>query len=117
MRINDYALEEPENVTRQLTKWATDHPFRAARLLDCLEAFLAADTDLAEGISEGPAVFYLVPPRFVLASMPDAAALVRVHHTRRRVEIVEIIEEYGGVEEKVQWAEIVLRARKLGPGA
>jgi hypothetical protein len=119
MRINDYALIDPKGseAGKQLSKLASDHPIRAARLVDCLEAFVVADTDLAHGISEGQTVFYLVPPRFVLASIPDAAALVRVDHAKRRVEIVQIIEEYGGVQERVQWAEIVVVARRLGAGA
>ena len=38
--------------------------------------------------------------------MPDIAALVRVNHASRLIDIVEIIEEYGGYDEPDQWKEL-----------
>lgn len=45
--------------------------------------------------------------------LPDAAALVRVDHGRRRIEIVHVRQDYGGYNESDQWAEITEVARQI----
>jgi hypothetical protein len=41
----------------------------------------------------------------VLKHLPDAAALIRVDHRKRTIELVHLFDEYGGVGEAAQWDE------------
>jgi hypothetical protein len=108
MKLNDYKVVDPgaagtSQAGQQLGKLANDNPFRAARLVDCLERFVATDTDVADRIIvEGQIEIYVVPPRFVLVHVPDAAALIRVNHARKQVDVVQIIEEYDGTQWDVE---------------
>lgn len=105
MRVNDYRLIDPRTtgVGEEFRAFARVHPFAAERLWRCLEDFVQADTEHSCKILERNGEFYLVPPRFVLAHVPDAAAVIRVIHRTRQLEIVEIISEYGGYDEPAQW--------------
>jgi hypothetical protein len=114
MNIKQYTFTDPADteVGNQLEALANNHPFVAARLISCLEEFVLTDTDLANRVVENEQVeIYLVPPRYVLMHVPDAAALVRVDHARKGVDVVRIIAEYGGPQERVQWDEIETFAR------
>jgi hypothetical protein len=114
MNIKEYSFIDPgaSEVGKQLETLANNHPFVAARLITCLEEFVVTDTDLANRVVVIEQVeIYLVPPRYVLLHVPDAAALVRVDHAQRKVNIVRIIEEYGGFQEQAQWQEAVMLAR------
>ena len=51
------------------------------------------------------------PPRYVLKHMPDAAALVRVDHGKRTIELIHLFVDYGGVGEAGQWSEAQRLAR------
>jgi hypothetical protein len=49
--------------------------------------------------------------------MPDAAALVRVDHGRRIIELIHVFEDYGGAGEAAQWNEAQRWARAALPDA
>lgn len=111
MKINDYEVEDPKGspAGRQLEDLTHAHPFRTERLVQSLEDFVRNDTTNAchvAGSASAATEVFLVPPRFVLAHVPDAAALVRVSHERAEIEIVEIIIEYGGYNEQAQWERV-----------
>lgn len=93
---------------RQLDKLARTAPWSASRLLTAVEDFIRDGLlggDRLAGAAGGAVEVYLVPPRFVLAHLPDAAALIRVDHAGKRIEFVRIIASCGGPGE-TQWAEI-----------
>lgn len=115
MRINDYDLIGPEGsrVGVQLATLARHHPHRTARLIDCLEQFVEADIDQCCKVAEEKSAVYLVPHRHDLAILPDAAALVHVRHSHRRIELAEIIPEYGGPNEPAHWKAAEALARKI----
>lgn len=109
MMINDYELINPQDTEAgdQLKRLGHAHPLAAERMVRALEAFAGADTGLAGKVIErGDVEIYLVPPRYVLVHVPDAAALIRVNHATRQIDIVEIFEEYGGYDEPAQWQNI-----------
>jgi hypothetical protein len=113
MRINDYDFINPEGTEagESLTQLGRDHIFTAERLMRALEQFALTDTDFACKVLEGAEIeVYLVPPRGVLAHVPDSAALIRVDHESERIEIIEIYEEYGGYDEPAQWMQLRERA-------
>lgn len=115
MRINDYSLIDPQgsDAGTRLEALARAHPLRATRLVQCLEDFVRADTDLACRLVEGGIEIYLVPPRYVLAHVPDSAALVRVDHQHRQIDIVAVVDEYGGYQEQDQWEDLMRLAEEL----
>jgi hypothetical protein len=116
MLINDYSLIDPfdADAGRQFRRFAHAHAVAANRLLDALEGFVVTDTAVSCRIFSGGALeFFLVPPRYVLAHVPDAAAMIRVNHDSKEIGIVAIIEEYGGVNEQAQWQNVVAVARRL----
>lgn len=104
MNISEYAFVDPEATPagRALDVLARRPGGRANRLVAALEAFALENTVYADrvapphGAPRGGVEVFCVPPRGLLACMPDAAALVRVDHGRRTVELVEVIEHYGG---------------------
>jgi len=109
MRIDDYDPMNPLDsaVGDRIRTLARDRPLAAERLLRALEEFVGRDTGIASKVLEHEDnEIYLVPPRFVLAHVPDIAAPVRVNHASRLIDIVEIIEEYGGYDEPDQWKEL-----------
>jgi hypothetical protein len=109
MRIDDYELINPRDTEAgdRLTSFAHVHPLAAERLVRALEEFVHADTDLSYKIVEDADIeTYLVPPRYVLVHVPDAAALIRVNHASEQIDIVEIFEEYGGYDEPAQWQQV-----------
>ena len=104
MRISDYSFIDPGEDTEaaeQFQRLESNHHWRAARLITLLEEFVAKDTNSAHRIIvKGQIEIYFIPPLYVLVRVSDAAALVRVDHGRKQVEIVQVIEEYGaGVHE------------------
>ena len=117
MRIHEYQVIDRTDTeaAEQLKELANSHPHRAARLMDVLEEFVQMDTNSSYRVNSdarGTVEIYIVPPRYVLRHLPDAAALVRVSHTRREIELVEVMEEYGGFDEDDQWKEIIILAEK-----
>jgi hypothetical protein len=106
MKINDYEVIDPRGseAGEQLMRLGHEHPFATERLVRALEEFVRTDTDLSCRVGDpGDIETYLVPSRYVLAHVPDCAALVRVNHASRKIDIVEIIDEYGGYDEPAQW--------------
>jgi len=53
----------------------------------------------------------LTPPRSVLRSVPDAAALVLVDRRAQAVEIIEVINDYFEANEQ-DWLDLVARAER-----
>lgn len=104
MNISEYAFVDPEATPagQSLTALARRPGGRGNRLIAALEAFALENTVYADrvaprrGAPRGIVEVFCVPPRSLLAQMPDAAALVRVDHGGRIVELVEVIEHYGG---------------------
>jgi hypothetical protein len=106
MRINDYEFMNPQDTAAgdQLTRLGRAHPLAAERAVRALEKFAGTDTGLAcKVIEAGDVEVYLVPPRWVLVHIPDSAALIRVNHASKQIDIVEILEDYGGIDEPAQW--------------
>jgi len=76
MRINDYEFIDPQGTEAgdQLKRLGRAHPFAAERLVRALEEFARTNTDLSNKVVEGADIeIYLVPPRYVLVHIPDAA--------------------------------------------
>jgi hypothetical protein len=111
MSLSAYSMLDPSGpVCGVLRKMASEQPYRASRLVTALEEFVwnggeSGSRVLPEG-EEHQAEIYLVPPRFVLSNIPDAAALLRVDHVASMITIILVIENYGGPGEGRQWAEI-----------
>ncbi|RBP01260.1 hypothetical protein DFR50_15722 [Roseiarcus fermentans] len=78
-----------------IAEWGHQSPFRMNRLITALEAFVCggAATRVAPSAAAETEV-YLTPPRSILRSVSDAAALVLVDHRNRTVEIIEVINDY-----------------------
>jgi len=112
MRINDYTFIDPDGSDAG-TELEALGAWRCERLARCLEEFVQTDTNLSCKVLGDGVEIYLVPPRAVLAHIPDAAALVSVDHRQRRIEIVHIRREYGGFNESRQWTGITDVAREL----
>jgi hypothetical protein len=116
MSISEYDLVYPLSgrIGDRFTAWATSHAMAAARLVGSLDDFAAtggaAATCAAAGAGGTPEI-YLVPPRHILAAVPDAAFLVRVDHGGRSLEIVELLPVYGGAGEGREWDGLVVRAQ------
>jgi hypothetical protein len=89
-------------------------PFRAERLVGALEAFAQRDTqDSFRVLPEagGEVENFMEPPRYVMKHMPDAAALVRVDHGKRTIELIHVYGDYGGAGGVGQWNEAQRLAR------
>ena len=98
---------------RALVKMAHDAQHAAARLVTALEEFLRADSHTPYNVLqdlERRVDVCIVPPRYVLLGVPDAAALLRVDHSARRIDLIEIIDDYGGPGEGAQWQQIIKSA-------
>lgn len=110
MRIDDYRFINSRDTVAGGEKFralARAGAFAAERLRLALEEFARTDTELAWKVVEaGEIEIYLVPPRYVLRGVPDAAALILVNHAVREIEIVDIRNSYGGYDEETQWQEI-----------
>ena len=122
MNLKDYTFVDPigSAVGRKLEALAQKHPFRAGRLVTALEEFVLTDANAAYRIEPGDPgqiEIYMVPPRNVLVHLPDSAALIRVDHPRRRIELVTIFEEYGGHGEKEEWKKVRDIARQAVQGS
>lgn len=124
MNISEYAFLDPEATPagRALALMARRPGGRANRLVAALEAFALENTVYADrvtpprGAPRGMVEVFCVPPRSLLADMPDAAALVRVDHARRTVELMEVIEHYGGPDIEALDAAIIDSAGRAVAG-
>jgi hypothetical protein len=71
----------------------------ASRLVTAMEDFVlsdgAAGTSMAVSANGSREVF-LVPPRYVINHIPDAAGLLRVDHAKQRIEPIAIYDQCGG---------------------
>jgi hypothetical protein len=115
MNVNSYTFIDPEGTEAgaQFKKLGSARPFAADRLVQALEDFARTDTDLSCKIAGSRIEIYLVPPRTVLAHVPDAAALVRVNHERQEIDVVRIVAPYGGYDEAKQWDNVTRIAHKF----
>jgi hypothetical protein len=100
MSFNDYeVIDDPGTPAgRHLHGMAQGYPVRASRLLTTIEDFIddpVTGERMAPNIAGATVEIYLVPPRYTLASLPDAAALVCVDHTNKRIEFVELYDVCG----------------------
>jgi hypothetical protein len=120
MRINDYTFIDPIGTESgdRFKALARGRPQAAERLRRAIEAFIKVDTELSCKVVESADVeIYLVPPHYVLHTVPDAAALMRVDHAARAIDIANILDEYGGYDETAQWTavkEMALTAAESG---
>jgi hypothetical protein len=110
MLISVYSVIQPDAgpIGAVLRKLARADPYRAERLVGALEAFVQRDTQDSFPVlpeAGGEVEIFMEPPRYVLKHMPDAAALVRVDHRSRTIELIHIVEDYGGAGEVGQWNE------------
>jgi hypothetical protein len=110
MIIRSYEVIQPDAgpVGAALREMARADPFRAERLVGALEDFVQRDTQFSFRVmpeAEGEIEIFMEPPRWVLMHMPDAAALVRVDHGKRTIELIHLVEDYGGSGEPAQWSE------------
>jgi hypothetical protein len=108
MSLNDYEFVDPQGteIGEELQRLADNHPNRTAKLVDWLESCMTNEASRELCITEGKVDIYLVPPRFVLENLPDAAALLRIDHLTKRIHLVKIIPVYGAYNEAAQWEEI-----------
>jgi hypothetical protein len=110
MMLVAYKVIEPDAtpVGAVLRHMANAAPFRAERLVSALEAFVQRDTQASCRVvaeAGGEIEVFIEPPRYVLKHMADAAALVRVDHRKRTIELVHVFDDYGGAGEAAQWDE------------
>ena len=96
-----------------IEEWGARAPFRMNRLITALEDFAVGGpaTRVAPHLDQAEAEVYLVPPRSILRSVSDAAALVLVDHRTRTVEIVEVIDDYFEASEQ-DWLDLEARAER-----
>lgn len=118
MLIDAYRVVQPDAgpVSAVLRHMARADPFRAERLVGALEAFVQRDTRASFRVlpeAGGDIEIFMEPPRYVLRHMPDAVALLRVDHRKRTIELVHVIEDYGGAGEAAQWSEAQRVARAV----
>lgn len=116
MNISDYEFVDPAGSPLGLKEKKLDRerPDLMNRLIGALEEFARGDTVSADRLArsaDGLIEVYMVPPRFVLAHLPDGAVLVRVDHRYRKLELVTIVDEYGGFDEAAQSRQIEEMAR------
>jgi hypothetical protein len=99
-----------------MERLARRFPRQASRLVDWLENSVVNEASRELCVKNGDVEICLVPPRFVLVNLPDAAALIRIDHAAKTIEIVTIIELYGGRNEPAEWLEITRSARRSVKG-
>jgi len=113
MIISSYRVIQPDDTPVGAVLWKmarTGHGgrFRAERLVSALEAFVQRHTQSSCRVAPeagGPVEVFLEPPRYVLNHLPDAAALLRVDHGKKTIELIHIFMDYGGSGERAQWKE------------
>lgn len=95
-----------------IEEWGASAPFRMNRLITALEDFAVGGpaTRIDQG-GAGETEVYLVPPRSILRSVSDAAALVLVDHHGRTAEIIEVIDGYVEASEQ-DWLDLKARAER-----
>lgn len=108
MIIEEYEVvwSDRSEAGKAIKEMARKSTWRASRLFSALEDFVVTKTRFscrAAPDAESAVEVYLVPPRYVLAHLPDAAALVKVGHGMQKIELVHVFQEYGGAGEKAQW--------------
>ena len=82
------------------------------RLITTLEDFVCGGPKTSVAPSAPAEVeVYLTPPRSVLRSVSDAAALVLVDRPVRTVEIIEVIDDYFESDEQ-DWLDLAARAER-----
>lgn len=115
MRINDYEFIDPQGseVGADVEGLGRSHPWRLERLTRCVEDFVQQDTELSCRVLAEEVEIFLVPPRAVLAHIPDAAVLVRVDHANRRIDLIHLVPQYGGYEERAQWEALIVLAHQV----
>ena len=118
MTLDDYEFIDPKGtaVGVDLERLANQHPARAGRLIDWLENCVINEASRDLCVVGENAEVYLVPPRFLLSNLPDAAALMRVDHSNKKIELVKVMELYGGYGEAAQWDAITKVAQKAVKG-
>ena len=96
-----------------IEEWGASAPFRMNRLITALEDFAVGGpaTRVAPHLDPAKAEVYLVPPRSILRSVSDAAALVLVDHRGRTAEIIEVIDGYVEASEQ-DWLDLQARAER-----
>jgi hypothetical protein len=125
MSWNDYEMENLDDPSspagNAMRALAAKDPHRLDRLLTALEDFTATPLTYADRLSPphpNPSgnEAYVVPQRYALGSMPDAAALVLVEHSRQFISFDEIFEELGLTPSfAADWQRIRQRASALAP--
>lgn len=109
MPVEEYAVVQPvlqSTVGRAWHHLAQTRPERAERLLDALEDAVTAGLASSYRVlpqNPGSVEVFMVPPRYALLVVSDAAALVRVDHVAQTIEIIEVVENYGNPNEPAQW--------------
>lgn len=118
MSLNDYEFIDPEGteVGDELEKLANRFPGRATRLVDWLESSVVNEAARDLCATTAGVECYLVPPRFVLSNLPDSAALMRIDHTAKKIEVVRIIQLYGADDEPAEWEAIANLAMEIAKG-
>ena len=108
MLFRDFDLRGEERIV----EWGRTSPFRMNRLITALEDFVCGGpaTRVAP-VDPADVEVWLTPPRSLLRSVPDAAALVLVYRISRTVEIVEVIDDYFESSEQ-DWRDLVARAER-----
>jgi hypothetical protein len=108
MLIRNFKLRGEELIV----EWGHKSPFRMNRLITALEDFVCGGpaTRVAPSAPADTEI-YLAPPRSVLRSVPDAAALVLVDRRAETVEIIEVIDDYVEANEQ-DWLDVVARAER-----
>jgi hypothetical protein len=109
MPYRNYALLGVEFIE----EWGASAPFRMNRLITALEDFAVGGpaTQAAPEVDQGEATVFLVPPRSLLRSVADAAAVVLVDHRAGTVEIIEVIDTYVEANEQ-DWLDLRARAER-----
>ncbi len=115
MSYKDYdTVDDPGSPAGQeFVRLAKTQPRKASRLLTAVDDFVDSDGASGEKMATGSGnalqeEVYLVPHSYLLASLPDAAVLVRIDHTTQKIEFVEIYEMCGGPG--YAWSAIGVRA-------
>jgi hypothetical protein len=91
-----------------ISPFAKKEPNRCARLIGAIEKFVKDGAELGTivaGQASSRAV-YLVPPRFTLRGVPDAAALVVIDMPSRTLRILDVRSIYGA-DDEIAWPKLV----------
>jgi hypothetical protein len=117
MIVKEYSFIEPQGAFgKEFGQWIRKHPIAAERLLTALETLVRRDLEfacLATATDPGGIEIYLVPSAQSLSVVAGPAFLVRFDHGFRTYEMVDLIDDYGGVGERQQWRAICARALGL----